>query len=406
MSNAGQSKIIHKNRTLTLEQELAEGKVWSISTNRYRTKKDPDIEKALGLLYLKKDNSYIDLNKKGNRALQHQQERELGIVWHADLEVYCPKYTEQQLKEQGLKYKQFINTYTFSRTLSIEEEKAKSLVWGLDTHRYTFKHTPEREKQLKLIYNRELNTYATELEDTELDKFDQEEESDLSDNLEHTDSDIDQDTEMACREEPRWSLRDLPSFGREKNENPQSFLLSLKRFLNYIHCNPETDDTKVEQAITHLGNCLHDKSRNWFENHVATKRPRDDEDRFRDRTVEEWKQILKNFTKAFHPYGKTLEQWDMAWKRLSWNPKSETIEDFTDRVKQLGDMLDKNEQEQVRTIKMSTPDRGTYQAIMRCETIDEIVETINQLEGFPLIHNPTEATNFPNDSIHDCTTKR
>ena len=53
------------------------------------------------------------------------------------------------------------------------------MVWSLDTYRYTFKHTPEREKQLKLIYNRELNTYATELEDTELDKFDQEEESDL-----------------------------------------------------------------------------------------------------------------------------------------------------------------------------------------------------------------------------------
>ena len=109
--------------------------------------------------------------------------------------------------------------------------------------------------------------------------------------------------------------------------------------------------------------------------------------------VEEWKQMIKNFTKAFHPYGKTLEQWDMAWKRLSWNPKSETMEDFTDKVKQLGDMLDKNEQEQVRTIKMNTPDRGTYQAIMRCDTIVEIVETINQLEGFPLIHNPTEATN-------------
>ena len=56
-------------------------------------------------------------------------------------------------------------------------------------------------------------------------------------------------------------------------------------------------------------------------------------------------------------------------------------------------MLDKNEQEQVRIIKMSTLDRGTYQAIMRCDTIDEIVETINQLEGFPLIHNPTGATN-------------
>ena len=204
----------------------------------------------------------------------------------------------------------------------------------------------------------------------------------------------------------RCSLRDLPSSGKEKNENQQSFLLNFKGFLNYIHCNPKIADTKVEQEITQLGNCVHDKSRNWFENHVATERPRDDEDRVRNRTVEGWKQILKNFTKAFHPYEKTLEQRDMAWKRLSWNPKQDLIEDFTDRVKQLGDMLHKNAQEQVRTIKMSTPDRGTYQAIMRCDNIDEIVETSNQLEVFPLIHNPSEATKQPNGSFHRCTTKR
>ena len=110
------------------------------------------------------------------------------------------------------------------------------MVWGLDTHRYTFKHTPEREKQLKLIYDNTLNTYTIELEDTELDRFDQED-SEPSDNLEHIDSDIDSDIEVVYREEARWSLRDLPSFGKEKNENSQSFLLSLKGFLNYIHCN-------------------------------------------------------------------------------------------------------------------------------------------------------------------------
>ena len=101
------------------------------------------------------------------------------------------------------------------------------MVWGLDTHRYTLKHRPEREKQLKLIYNKELNTYTTELEDTELDRFDQEEDSEPSDNLEHIDSDIDTDIEMVHRVEPRWSLRDLPSFGKEKNENPHKFSFSV-----------------------------------------------------------------------------------------------------------------------------------------------------------------------------------
>ena len=34
MSDVGQFKVIHKNKTLTLEQELAKGKVWSILANR------------------------------------------------------------------------------------------------------------------------------------------------------------------------------------------------------------------------------------------------------------------------------------------------------------------------------------------------------------------------------------
>ena len=45
-------------------------------------------------------------------------------------------------------------------------------------------------------------------------------------------------------------------------------------------------------------------------------------------------------------------------------------------------MFEKNEQEKIRTIKINTFHKGTYQAIMRCDTIDEIVETIYQLEGY------------------------
>ena len=36
---------------------------------------------------------------------------------------------------------------------------------------------------------------------------------------------------------------------------------------------------------------------------------------------------------------------------------------------------------------MRTTDRGIYQAIMRCDTIYEIVETIYLLAGFPLTDN-------------------
>ena len=45
-----------------------------MATNRYKTKKNPDVEKTLGLLYVKIDIICMDLNMKGNSALQHKQE--------------------------------------------------------------------------------------------------------------------------------------------------------------------------------------------------------------------------------------------------------------------------------------------------------------------------------------------
>ena len=81
----------------------------------------------------------------------------------------------------------------------------------------------------------------------------------------------------------------------------------------------------------------------------------------------------------------------MGMERFCWSSEYETIENFKDGVKQLGDMHDKNKQKQVRTINMVIPHRGTYKAIMWCDTFDEIVDTFNQLEELPLIHNPTEA---------------
>ena len=122
MSNEGQLKVSHKNRTLTL-QELAEGKSWNISTNRYRTRKEPDMEKTIGLLYLTWDNTYKDLNKKGYRTLQHQQERELGIVWHAELELYCPK-TLTKIKISRIEI-QSIHKHLHIFQNIIEEERPK-----------------------------------------------------------------------------------------------------------------------------------------------------------------------------------------------------------------------------------------------------------------------------------------
>ena len=100
----------------------------------------------LRLLYIKRYNTFVGLNKKDNIALRHQQERELDIAWHADLEVYGPIYSDQQLKDKHLKCNQFFNMCTSLRTLLIQQEKAKQWGWCLDTQRYTFKYTEKRQR--------------------------------------------------------------------------------------------------------------------------------------------------------------------------------------------------------------------------------------------------------------------
>ena len=139
--------------------------------------------------------------------------------------------------------------------------------------------------QLRIIDNEELNFSPIGLENEELDRFEEEKEEEGEEYLEYLDTDSNIEI-MACKEEPRWSLRDLPSFGKEKNENQQSFLLSLTGFPNYINCNPEPDNTKFEQPIIYLENCLPHKSRDWFENHVATRGPRVHEGSTRNRLVD------------------------------------------------------------------------------------------------------------------------
>ena len=78
---------LKKNRPLTSQQQLAGGKFWSIISKYIQKQKlSRLINDSRNIIY-QGDKTHVDINKKDNKALKHQQKRDLGIVQQADLEV-------------------------------------------------------------------------------------------------------------------------------------------------------------------------------------------------------------------------------------------------------------------------------------------------------------------------------
>ena len=197
----------------------------------------------------------------------------------------------------------------------------------------------------------------------------------------------------------QYDLSDLPSFGDVKNNDPQEFIFQFNNFLNYIG-QKVTTPAEVEKAISLFGSCMHNRARIWFETHVGPT-PRNVDGHEVKRTVAQWQEILKDFARNFHPLGKTTEQLEMAWNNLRWQPSIESIEDFAEKVNQLAHILNKSQADQVIKIKMACPDKSTYQMIMGCTSVDEIVTIVNQLQAMSWLKpsNPLQVLSAQHDDV-------
>ena len=66
----------------------------------------------------------------------------------------------------------------------------------------------------------------------------------------------------------KYELQDLPKFGDDKNKDPFGFMYQFDNFLWYINLD-FTSPTKVENAITLFGSCMHKAARSYFETHIG-----------------------------------------------------------------------------------------------------------------------------------------
>ena len=231
------------------------------------------------------------LIQTGRRSLSRQEEITEGKVWNPATQRYRQKLTPKEAYRQGLLYVSALNIYLDytkfpTRCLEIEIEKQSRLVWYTASNHYCYKRSPEQEKEINVVYDFESNTYSTPIKRAQNkertpspESSDQEGEDTILEppelppepnnpQLPNPPPAIPPVLEPAIpvippdpvipvippepvepvMGEPRYQLRNLPSFSGDKGEDPQYFIHKFENFLRCINL-IVADGEAVENAL-------------------------------------------------------------------------------------------------------------------------------------------------------------
>ena len=111
MSNELERLTNTGRRTLSIQEELNQNKVWNPASQRYRQKVSNKEAYKHDLLYVSASNIYIDKKKFPTRCLRLDVEQESGLVWYTTGSQYCYKRTPELEKQINVAYDPDNNIY-------------------------------------------------------------------------------------------------------------------------------------------------------------------------------------------------------------------------------------------------------------------------------------------------------
>ena len=244
-------KINSKSRDLSREEELEIGKVWNITTQRYRSEISTEqVKNKWTFFYLAPLNCYLDYSKVKTRCFHPQDEIRSGIIWYVNGKHYTCRFKPDKEKKLNFIYHPETNTYT---TPPVERKSTSPS--KLDDQRQTPKKgdspIPDTPPRLDLEENRDpysinLNPIGPELnpipkvnpivpEGPIIPNIPEvipepnpevipEDPEPLEPEAEVIPPEIIEDVEMPGGDQPKYQLRDPPTFGGEKTEDPIEFV--------------------------------------------------------------------------------------------------------------------------------------------------------------------------------------
>ena len=126
-------------------------------------------------------------------------------------------------------------------------------------------------------------------------------------------------------------------------DKPEKAKTHYERFNQYIKCQTKEGNTKdtTQEAIKLFEHTLDKKALIWFQQHKAN---------FKDLTT------MKNmFLARYNSWGKTKREQLQLWNNLSFDPQKTDIDEQTDLVLTLGNMLQQEEYAKMETFIETMP---------------------------------------------------
>ena len=208
---------------------------------------------------------------------------------------------------------------------------------------------------------------------------------------EQLDSESEPEIEIIMADPPvrqQWSLRDLPKYEGRTDKSPSQHLLELDDYF----ASTNTDPNAYVDIITKFRASLRGKARVWYDMNIRVADPAN---------ADEWTRIKTAFKSYFNPLGCTREHQIKAWKTLSWDPATESLEDFVCRFYQLATDLGHNDQnEQLEHFLVCVPP-SMYLYVTGAETVQNAVErlrrgmALGQLVPTQALPTPTTGNPLP-----------
>ena len=178
----------------------------------------------------------------------------------------------------------------------------------------------------------------------------------------------------AAREEKEIARRmriQPPVFKGKKGERPEAHLLHARDWMDTIGV------TKDEDKVRYFRLTLDHLAREWYNDSGSE--------------IENWTEMKQEFSKHFSTQGKSMLNLHERWRRFTFDPTKDDIEEFLRNVQECAKQLKYDDAITLNTIKACMP-KAIYGSLKERKTLASTITFLKELYAQPLEDTPKEDT--------------
>ena len=161
-----------------------------------------------------------------------------------------------------------------------------------------------------------------------------------------------------------------PIFRGKRGERPEAHLLRARDWMDAIGV------TKEEDKVNYFRLTLDHLAREWYNDSGSA--------------IDDWTEMKQEFSKHFSTQGKSMLNLHERWRKFSFDPDKDDIEEFLRNVQECAKQLKYDEEITLNTIKACMP-KAIYGSLYDKKTLASTITFLKELYAQPLDLIPKES---------------